>query len=244
MNHKILAYCALHYGSEYLNEAVGAIYPFVDKIIMLYTPEPSYGFGTQLRCPDTKADLMARCIEYNDKMQWVDVKPCHEGNHRANIFDYAAGYDGILVFDADEVLEPEDIQPMIDTCMASSCYRFGIDGYINYWKSFNEACYDGFRPIRFMNLHSRDERGNQTDVKCRIHHFGCAQRLDIMRYKLEIHGHKAEIRPNWLQDVYLGDGKENLHLVANGIWNAVPFDKTTMPDILKSHPNYYKEIIL
>jgi hypothetical protein len=82
-----------------------------------------------------------------------------------------------------------------------------------------------------------------------VYHFSTAQRMDIMRYKLEIHGHKDEIRPNWLSGIYEAwqPGMvidKGLHLVSYDLWNAVPFDKTTMPEILKQHPNYDKDVIL
>lgn len=239
-NYKILAYCALHYGAEYLHEAIQAIYPFVDKIIFLYSEKPSYGKGTHLVCPDGEEQLKAIAMKY-PKCEWIKVNPCHEGNHRGNIFNYTDGYDGVLVFDADEVYEQADLPGMIDYCMQSDNHRFGIDGYINFYRSFNEVCYDFFRPIRFFNMHNKI---GQDEVKCRIYHFGCAQRLDIMRYKLEIHGHHAEIRHNWLDEVYLGTGKTNLHLVANGIWNVQPFDKEQLPEMLKNHPNFNRETIL
>lgn len=237
---KILSYCALHYGACYLEVAIRAVYDVSDKIILLYSPEPSYGYGTHVQCPDGEAELRAIANKF-DKVEWVVVHPHGEGNHRAQIFDRAQGYDGILVFDADEVYNPIELPKMIEYCHNSKSYRFGIDGYINFWKSFNHACYDGFRPIRYFNLHNKD---GQEDVKCTIYHFGCAQRMPIMEYKLLIHGHKAEIRPGWL-DMYKNwkEGQGDLHLVSIGLWNAVPFDKTMLPELLKLHRNYSKEVI-
>lgn len=245
---KVLGYVALHYGQEYLPAAIEAIYPHVDKIIVLYSEKPSYGFGTHTPCPESRNDLLWEVTKYS-KVEWVEVNPCHEGNHRAQIFQYAAGYDGLLVFDADEVFDTDDLGRMIEYCDGALSYRFGIDGYINFWKSFNHACYDGFRPIRYFNLRNPDVKGSQEDVKCRIYHFGCAQRMPIMEYKLLIHGHKDEIRKGWLKDVYEAwtpgmEVENGLHLVAHNIWNAEPFDKTTLPEILKHHPNYDKEVII
>lgn len=242
---KILAYCPLHYGAEYLDAAIRSIEPFVDKIVILYTPEPSYGFGTIHRCPESREQLFDIALNAaGGKIQWVDMRADHEGDHRGLIYGYADGYDGILAFDADEVFEPADMQSFIDQCMASEARFIGVDGYVNFWKSFNWACHDGFRPIRFYNLHNG---GGVGVAKVRIYHFSTAQSFQMMDYKLKIHGHRNEIRPEWLHTTYkLWTPQNNygdLHLVAYGLWNAIPFDKTTLPDILKQHPNYHKEEI-
>jgi hypothetical protein len=245
--YKILAYSPLHYGSEYLSEAIQAIYPCVDKIILLYSEKPSYGFGTSIENPDSREKLKAIAALYN-KCQWVEVNPCHEGNHRAQIGNFTQGYDGLLAFDADEVYDTEDLRQMIQTCMNSKSYRFGIDGYINFWRSFDWVCYDGFRPIRFFNLHNDSNQKGNEDAKCKIYHFGCAQSMAIMQYKLLIHGHKSEIRPDWLNSVYRHwrpgiKINKGLHLVSHDLWDAIPYDKTNLPELLKSHPNYNKTMI-
>ncbi len=244
---KVIAYCPLHYGAEYLDAAIRSIAPFVDKIIMLYTSEPSYGHGTTLQCPETEAELFNIARGASNKVEWHNVTAYNEGQHRGFIYKFADGYDGILAFDADEVFEPADIQSFIDYCHNSSCRYFGVDGYINFWKSFNHACYDGFRPIRYINLKNKD--GQDLNAHCRIYHFSTAQRMPIMRYKLAIHGHKDEIRANWLRDIYeawvpgmIVD--KGLHLVSYDLWNAVPFDKSVMPEVLKRHANFGKQVIL
>lgn len=247
---KILAYCPLHYGAEYLDAAIRSIAPFVDKIVILYSPEPSYGFGTVHRCPESREqlfDIACNAIDkYNvpEKLQWVDMRADHEGDHRGLIYGYSEGYDGILAFDADEVFEPADVEGFINQGLDSE-YRFiGVEGYINFWKSFNWVCYDGFTPIRFYNLKAA---GGKDTAKCRIYHFSTAQSFQMMDYKLKIHGHKNEIRPEWLHTTYkLWTPQNNygdLHLVAYGLWHPVQFDKTTLPEILKQHPNYNKEEI-
>lgn len=247
---KILAYCALHYGVEYISEAIRAVEPFVDKIILLYSKNPSYGRGTPSVCPDSEQELNAIANQFA-KVQWIEVKPCHEGNHRGNIFNHAAGYDGILVFDADEVYDSEDLPKMIEHCHNSTSFRFGVNGFINFWRSFNHVCNDHFQPIRYFNLNNNPEQPGYETVNCKIYHFGCAQSLDIMRYKLEIHGHFDELRKNWINDVYLAwePGKEipgGLHLTAWNppLWQASPFDRHTLPELLRNHPNFTKETIL
>jgi len=66
-----------------------------------------------------------------------------------------------------------------------------------------------------------------------------------MRYKLDIHGHKSELRPNWLEEKWLNwkEGISDLHPVSIGLWSTETFDKTTLPEILKQHINYNKDVI-
>jgi hypothetical protein len=65
--------------------------------------------------------------------------------------------------------------------------------------------------------------------------------------KWNISGHAHELRPGWIDEVLYKWTPENnfpnLHPVAHGIWNATPYDKNTLPDILKQHPNFNKELI-
>lgn len=242
---RIIAYCPLHYGGEYLDVAIRSVDPFVERIIILYTASPSYGFSTNNKCPESEAELKEIAINASSKVEWVKVANIgNEGHHRGIIMNYAQEYDGVLAFDADEVFDPIDLPLAIEYCLGQNERYFGFSGYINFWKSFNHACYDGFTPIRFINL--RGQGGTGT-VNCKVYHFSTAQRMEIMRYKLEIHGHKSEIRPGWLDEVYsawtAGQNQQDLHLVAFGIWNAVVFNKATLPEILKDHPNYNKEVI-
>jgi hypothetical protein len=243
---KLIAYCPLLYGGEYLHCAIKSVEPFVDSIHMLYTPRPSYGHGTTVGCPESESDLMNIAYSASKKVRWHKVEANAEGVHRGMIFKIADAYnaDGILAFDADEVFG--DLTEWIPKFMESKCRRIGFTGYINFWKSFNHACYDQFAPIRFHNLHNKD---GEENMPVTVYHFGCAQRMEIMRYKLEVHGHKSELRPNWLRDVYekWEPGMvidKGLHVVAHNLWpQATEFDRETLPLCLKQHHNYPKEVI-
>lgn len=248
MNKRIIGELILHYGGEYLECAIKSAARYCEEIVILYTPKPSHGYGTNIPCPETEAELMNIAYSASNKVRWVNVDASLEGVHRGQIFKIAdqGKYDGILVFDADEVYG--DIAEQIEQCWQSTKRNIGFSKYINFWRSFNYACYDGFTPIRFHNLHNKDENGCGV-VDATVYHFGCAQRMEIMRYKLLIHGHFSEIRPNWLKDVYerWEPGMvidKGLHLVAHDLWpQATPYDKNTLPDILKNHPNFGKDVI-
>lgn len=246
---RIISYCPILYGAEYLKEAILSIEPYVERIIMLYTPNPSYGFGTTMACPDSESDLKSIALNASPKVEWHRIEAFHEGQHRGLIYRIAeqGGYDGILAFDADEIMG--DLTEILPLCQASKKRHIGFGKYLNFWKSFNHACTDGFTPIRYINLHNNDANGCDI-VPAIVYHFSTAQRMEIMRYKLEIHGHKSEIRANWLTDIYqrwtpgmIID--KGLHLVAWDCWpQAIYFDKNTLPLILKEHANFHKDVIL
>jgi hypothetical protein len=241
--YKILGYAPLYYGKEYLRESLQSVVNHVDEFVVLYTENPSYGHGTTLKCPDSEAELRAIAEEVlGPKLIWVKGQWGQEGAHRGEIYRYSGGYDGILAIDADEVYCQETLPIAIDMAMKQDRHYVGFGGYINFWRSFNNACYDGFTPVRFMNLH-RDRSGSTAVVPCTVYHFSCAQSREIMDFKYEIHGHKDEIRPNWLNGIYYGDQIQDVHPTSYGLWNAVPFDKNTLPESLKAHPNFNKDRI-
>lgn len=241
---KVIAYCPLHYGAEYLDAAIKSVEKMVDRIHIYYTPFPSYGHYSGVPCPETEDQLRSIAVEASAKVHWYRVRARTEGDHRSIIIDDCAGtdYDLILAFDGDEVFEEKDLDAALNVAWHSDKRYLGISGYVNFWRSFNHACYDGFRPIRIINLHNANGQGT---ADCRIYHFSCAQSEVIMRYKYDIHGHASEIRPGWLEETYFGwkEGEGDLHPVARGLWNAVPFPKETLPAILQQHPNFNKTII-
>jgi hypothetical protein len=244
-NAKLIAYCPCHYGKPFLKEAIQSVEPFVERIIILYSAEPSYGFGTHTHCPDSEQELHDIAVNASPKVEWYKIAVGTEGDHRAYIYNFTDGYDGILAFDADEVFDQNDLPNAIDLAMKSDKRYIGFAGFINFWKSFNWACYDGFTPIRFINLHNPAGEGV---VPCKVYHFSTAQDSELIKYKLLVHGHKDEIRTNWFSDIYMkwepGMEIENgVHLVAFGIWVPIFFDKITLPESLKQHPYYNLDVI-
>lgn len=245
---KIIGMCPLHYGQEYLSEAIKSVDPYCERIIILYSPNPSYGHGTTMQCPESESELMEIALNASPKVEWVKIEAHAENQHRGYIYKIASegGYDGILAFDADEVMG--DLTGILPLCQASTKRYIGFSNYVNFWRSFDYHCRDGFTPIRYINLHNTDAKDCDV-VPATVYHFSCAQRIETMRYKLEIHGHKNELRVNWLRDIYEAWTPENnfgnLHLVSYipALWNAEKFDKTTLPELLKYHPNYDKYLI-
>lgn len=238
---KVIGYMPLHYGAEYLKESLEAILPCVERFIILYTPTPCHGTGTNVTCPDSEQKLKDIALNLSDKIEWISDKWYQEGEQRDYIVRHTGGYDMLVTVDSDEVVDTQEMKDAILRASKREERNFGIDGYVNFWRSFNHVCIDGFRPVRIINL--RNNNRLQGEEKVTIYHFGTAQSREIMEYKYLIHGHKSELRPNWLKDFYYSDRMNDLHPVSFDLWNAVPYNKKKLPEALKKHENYPKERI-
>lgn len=243
---RILCYMPCHYGKHYMAYAIRSVAPFVEKIVILYSSKPTFGRWVDQACPDTEQQLHDIALAASDKVDWRSGYWGSEAEHRNFIFQMTDGYDGVLTIDSDEVFDQCDLPKAIEAGLSSEKRYIGFGGFINFWRSFGYVCYDGFTPIRFINLHGTDEIGCGV-VPCRVYHFSTAQPMDIMRYKLAIHGHHDEIRPGWFEmfenwkpgDVVDG----GLHLVSLDLWQASPYDRGQLPEILHEHAFFDKEII-
>lgn len=242
----VIAYCVLHYGSDYLEAAIKAIEPCVDKIVIFYSRIPTFGRLTSAENPDTPEMLYEIATEASDKVLWVEVNGItQENQHRALIEKMADGYDLILAVDADEVWETNSLKDALHEASNMDNQRIMIDGFIHFWRSFNHACKDHWTPVRITNRRSYN-RETQGTVKGTVYHFGYAQREEILRYKWAgIHGHQSELRPNWIEEIYFGWNEEmkDVHPTSHGVWNPEKFDKTQLPPLLKNHPYYERETI-
>ena len=243
---RAVAFYPIHYGKEYLEASIKVIDPFVEEILILYSSNPSYGFNANIICPETRDSIKEVAEKASLKIRWYDIDANNEGAHRELAFRFIRdkGYDVLISCDADEVWDPIDLERCIRETAQSNIWRRNVNGFINFWKSFNMACYDGFQPARLFNLKATNKLEQTIDGK--IYHFGCAQDKSIMNYKYEVHGHKKEIRPNWLEKVYhsWSDCDTFLHPVSLQIWEkAIPFDKKLLPEVLRNHINYNKVII-
>lgn len=242
---KILCYIPLHYGKEYLFEAIKSINSHVDQILILYTEKPSFGHSTDLICPDSEKELHKIASSASDKLVWKKIKIGNEGDHRNLAIDYAIkhGFDLLLAVDADEIWDEDALSRCLNLAFHSTERYFQIKGFINFYRSFNTICLDGFEPIRITNINNSNKLYKMLEG--RIYHFSYAQSVDIIKYKWTCHGHQNELRPNWLNEKFINfiPGMQDLHPVVIGLWNPIPFDRGTLPLILKSHSNFNKDII-
>ena len=238
----------IHYAGDYLKESLMSVVDHVDKMVIAYSKQPSQGHGTTKECPDTEDEIFDTCWKVlGNKMIWNrNLRYGSESEHRNVKYKYTDGFDLVLTVDSDEVYKSDDLPASFEYAYWGKERFYGIDGYINFWRSFNHACYDGFRPIRLENLHRKNETQN-LGLKQTIYHFSTCQPEVIMRYKYLVFGHAHEVKRNWLDDIFYKWTPDNqindLHCVSYNLWNAVPFDKNTLPESLKLHKNFNKELV-
>lgn len=245
---KVLGFMTIHYGKEYLKQSLQSVVNHVDEMVVSYSRLPSHGHATTKVCPDSEEEIFLICKEVlGDKLIWRRAERfINEASHRNIRYEHSEGKDLILTIDADEVFESSELDNALKYAFDNKERYFGIKGYVNLWRSFDYACYDGFRPIRIENNYNANQRQN-LECPLTIYHFSTCQSEEVMRYKYKIFGHASEMRNDWLNKYYYDWTPENniqdIHPVALGLWNAVEFDKNKMPEILKQHPNYGKRLI-
>jgi hypothetical protein len=211
---RVLAFTVCHYGKEYLREAILSVKDSVDKHLITYSSVPTFGYTTNLENPDTEKELKEICSEF-DHIVWMDVSTMarQENQHRDIGIRYARkhGYDILLTVDSDEVWIPERVQEAIDYAYNSSSGQFLMMG--SQWVTLWKS-FNEYVTDGFASF-----------------------RLFNLHNDLSIPEHFAKGFINYER------GKtEFLHPATDAYWRkAEPFDKTKLPDILKSHINYNKD---
>lgn len=246
--HKVLGFMSIHYGTEYLRESLLSVIDNVDIMVVAHTKKPSHGYEGTVDCPETEDEIFNICLEVaGSKLIWDSQEMyASESRHREFRYRFSDTFDLILTIDADEVFKSDEIPKALDYAFKNKERYYGIDGYLNFWRSFNYVCKDGFRPIRIENLNAKNQLQN-INCPLTVYHFSTCQSEKIMRYKYKIFGHASEIKKGWLDDVHYTWTPENnlqdLHPVSIGLWNAVPFDKNTLPEYLWKHDNFNKYLV-
>lgn len=242
---KIVSYVILHYGLPYFKTAVAAIYPQVDEIIVLYSHKPSQGFFTNIPAPDTREELYESITPYLDKVRWIDGEWGNEGDHTDAVRAFTAGYDWLVRFDSDEVYQPDSVARLIQQAELTEAKIFRLP-FLHFWRSFTKVCRDGHNPERIVRLTGGEgtaylDSMNETNS---VLHFGYAQPTKYIEYKMQVSGHKSEWRPEWFSQIWQTNAEKDVHPVCKfDFWTPEPFDKTKLPELLKSHPYYEKEVI-
>lgn len=241
----ILAYCPLHYGATYLGVALEAIYPQVDKIVILYTEQPSQGFNTLMPCPDSKEVLQAIVEPYKDKLIWHEGHYDNEGDHNNAVYQFTDGYDWMVRFDSDEIYQPGSVKKLIKQAEQKDAHIYRVP-FLHFWRSFNKVCRDGQMPDRIINLKGGNEPYAYLDGEnetTSVLHMGYAQATPYIVYKMEVSGHKSEWRPEWLIERWTVNAQVDVHPVVFDFWSTEDFSSDRLPQVVWNHPNFGKEII-
>lgn len=250
---KSIAYVALHYGKEYLAWAIRSIQDAVSEIHILYSDQPSFGFGTSLGCPDSEEELRREASRFTTiPVHWHKDRWPHEAAHRRFALDvaYDAGADRLLVLDADELWPPGAAKQMLEESYQHHEKDF-LAKMKHFWRSFDWICHDPCLPVRIIN-----PKGSGTcylaDPKFpHLLHFGYAQSAAITRYKESIHGHKSEWRGGWFEEKFAawtpGCGMKDVHPTNHqNFWEPKPVseeERGLVGVLLGDHPYFGKPMI-
>lgn len=241
---KVMAYYPIHYGAEYIAYSIRSIYDHVDKIYIFYSQFPSFGVKEEgAVCPESEKDIQDAIDSVPDPDNKILYKKgwyLTEGQHRgkAEFFAEQDGYDVILACDYDEVWDGETLKKAIDYVWHGDkkVYRVPM---VHLWRSFDYVCRDLAQPSRLV-VPGREGEG-YVPMDKPVYHFGYAISDKMMHYKWTCHGHKAELRPEWFEEVWEQNRRTDVHpTCAEGFWTPEPFDKTELPEVMRTH-QYYKE---
>lgn len=201
---KAIACVALHYGREFLADAVRSVQETVEEVHVFYSPQPSFGQTTPEPCPDSEESLRAAVEASSTSRPWF----WHRGNwrnesaHRAEFLPRARrrGADVIVVLDADELWEPQALELAVRQAYDAPQATFRVE-LVHFWRSLHWVCRDPAMPVRLLTLNGAGE--GYLALPHPVLHFGYAQSAQIVDYKQRIHGHRAEWRPGWFEQKFL-----------------------------------------
>jgi len=243
---RIISLSIVHYGAAYLPYALRSVHDAVDAQYVLYTPQGSHGHRTSVSCPDTREMLIEAAIEgAGDKLRWHEGVYANESEHRAKIHELEPDAECIVVVDADEIYS----ERLISTVVANvehpkienphiSVRRLRLPMW-HYFRSFKRGfMHDPALPERVIFPKYPDGVEAWNDNAGVIHHFGYAIRSELMAYKWQIHGHKAELRHDVdrFNDVFMANRQYDCHPVGSDAWNCEDMDASQLPSVLDNHP--------
>lgn len=245
---KIAAFTALHYGLDYIEAAVSSVAPYVDEWLVAYSPEGSHGTRVRVKCPENEYSLhkmVTKTLErYGKPLKWWSGLYPHEGAQRDSAFEHTDA-DLIIVVDADEVWQDGAVQEVIQQAQANPVH-WGHVPFMHFWRSFSWVCKDAAWPVRVIR--PKVAAGEAYYGCAPVLHFGYARRLDAVEYKIRVHGHRGEWRPEWFLSKFAPWTPQrgpmaDLHPTNTDFWTAEPFAKEQLPQVLRRHPYYDLEVI-
>lgn len=256
-----IAYTAAHYGKDYLAWAIRSVQDLVDEVHILYTSNPSFGYGTNLECPDSEGELYFeahRFLRPDRNVHWHRGSWKTEGEHRNEIIRIARerGAHLILSVDADEVWDRQTLSEQLDSAEKDS-ERDTLVPFVHFWRSFGYVCSDPSRPVRIIKPSGTIGTVRYAAQRIPVLHFGYCLPERLIRYKIAIHGHRAEWRPEWLDGKFLpwkpGELTKDVHPTCGWnssfgdfFWNVRKVDPELVPILdatMHDHPYRNLELI-
>lgn len=242
---KIIGYCPLHYGREYLAYSIRSVIDAIDELHILYAAQGSHGSRTTIPCPETRDELYGIASKAaGNKLRWHEGDWTNEGDQRMSIHQYAPDADLILALDADEVWGDGLAQEAIEFAQRNNVHTVRLP-FIHLWRTFKRGfSHDPSYPTRVINPHIPGGDITMPTDK-RVWHFGYCQSSIIVAYKTLTHGHRGEFRRdcNWIDEVFLANRQYDCHPVGSEYWNTEDLDLSQLPSVLRDHPYRNLELI-
>jgi hypothetical protein len=160
----------------------------------------------------------------------------------------------VAIADADELWDPSALGVALATAYDANRAGRWLAQFCHFWRSWNWTVVDSFRPIRIVDRRHPLSVDAYLDDQMQprpIFHFGYAQTLATMEYKLSCHGHKAEWRPGWWEQKFLpwrpAAPTFDLHPCVNHLWPAAigidPALRAILDGLAPDHPHRSLEVI-
>lgn len=241
---KVVGMTALLYGKSYLEAAIKSIIDSVQEHHVLYCPHPSHGYNNGILPPESEDELYAIAKSAaGEKLRWWRGDWQRENEQRNSIFYYAPDADAIVVLDSDEVYADYLAHDALEWGFSAKCGQLRLP-FIHLWRSFKRGfAHDPAYPTRL--IFPKQSGATETMSTNRaIWHFGYAQPSEIVRFKIQNHGHLLEFRKdiNWFNDVFMANRQYDCHVIGSEYWNCEDIDLTKLPSVLSNHP--YKNLDL
>jgi hypothetical protein len=251
-NRRVAAVICLHFGLPYLAYAMRSVSDVVDDYYIQYSPTACHGHYSPVPCPETQSQLEAvvrdAITEINKPLYWHTGWWHSEGDQFKEAMQ-RSGADIVVKLDADEIFAPGLLQDLVERGLEAGKYEWRI-ALRHYWRSFKRAVvHDPAAPGRvYFRMFSGNEAetyhapASEDDSTFRLHHFGYALPVELMRYKIQSHGHLAQFRRDvdWLNEVYIANRQHDCHIVGSEYWNI---EEVPVMDFLKHHPYADLEVI-
>lgn len=241
---KIVGCTALLYGKTYLEAAIRSVIDSVEEHHVLYCPHPSHGYNNGILPPDTEDELHDIAWKAaGKKLRWNKGDWQRENEQRSSILYYAPNADAIVIVDSDEIYADHLAHDAIEWGLASGCGQLRLP-FIHMWRTFKRGfTHDPAYPTRIV--FPKQSGATETMPTNRsIWHYGYAQPSEIVKYKVQNHGHLSEFRRdvNWFDDVFMANRQFDCHPIGSEHWDCGDIDLTKLPSVLQNHP--YKDLDL
>jgi len=184
-----------------------------------------------------------------DKLRWHEGVYANESQHRSKIHELEPNADCIIVVDADEVYSEKLLDELFwliyDNDDREHARRYRLN-FWHYWRSFKRGfMHDPALPERIIFPKVNNNAVDTFTSHGVVHHFGYAQRSEIVRYKLQTHGHRSEFRHDvdWFGDVFMANRQYDCHPIGSNAWNCEDMDASQLPSVLNDHPFKDLEVI-